>query len=187
MGPPGRGRAMDAMDGVLLQISTLDSTTKWLLIVAVGLTIFYAVMRPMRKKKDPLSRQSAPASLASQRAVERDMSNLLVELSEMARQITAQLDTRTLKLEMLIKEADDRLAALKAAAVATPIANATPSVASPSAAVPAPVEPPVDPRHLEVYHLTDQGRSAQEIAQRLSRPQGEVELILALRERATAN
>jgi hypothetical protein len=172
------------MDGVLLQLSNLDPTTKWLLIIAVGLTIFYAVMRPMRKKRDPLSRAPAPASLASQRAVERDMSNLLVELSEMARQITAQLDTRTLKLEMLIKEADDRIDALKAAgressrgAISAPTANGE----SPA---PAPPESPVDPRHLEVYHLIDQGRSPQEIAQKLSRPQGEVELILALRDRA---
>jgi hypothetical protein len=177
---------MVAMDGVLLDISTLDPVTKWLLIVAVGLTIFYAVMRPMRKKKDPLSRQPVPASLAGQRAVERDMNNLLVELSEMARQITAQLDTRTLKLEMLIKEADDRLAALKAAITAPPIAIAPAPEKNQNIAPPVPIDPPVDPRHLEVYHLTDQGRSAQEIAQRLSRPQGEVELILALRDRATA-
>ena len=40
-----------------------------------------------------------PASLASQCAVERDMSHLLVEMSEMARQITAQLDTRAAKFE----------------------------------------------------------------------------------------
>jgi hypothetical protein len=172
------------MDGVLLQLSNLDPTTKWLLIIAVGLTIFYAVMRPMRKKRDPLARTPAPASLASQRAVERDMSNLLVELSEMARQITAQLDTRTLKLEMLIKEADDRIDALKAAGRETSRAqNSTPPAnGEPSAA--APPEPPIDPRHLEVYDLIDQGRSPQEIAQKLGRPQGEVELILALREHA---
>ena len=43
------------------------------------------------------------------------MGNLLVELSEMARQVTAQLDTRTLKLETLLKDADQRIAALKEA------------------------------------------------------------------------
>ena len=91
----------------------LDPTTRWLLIVAVGLTIFYAVMRPLRKKKDPLEKSPSRFGVASQRMVERDMSNLLVELSEMARQVTAQLDTRTLKLEMLLKEADEKNAALK--------------------------------------------------------------------------
>jgi len=38
--------------------------------------------------------------------VERQMQSLLVELSEMSRQISAQLDTRSAKLELLIKEAD---------------------------------------------------------------------------------
>src|SRR5665213_3691300 len=101
------------MDGILLQVANLDSTTKWLLVVAVALTIFYAVMRPMRKKKDPLAYGGQRVGLASQRAVEHDMTNLLVQLSEMARQVTAQLDTRTAKLELLIKDADERLAALK--------------------------------------------------------------------------
>ncbi len=42
-------------------------------------------------------------------------------------------------------------------------------------------EPRIDPRHAEVYMLADQGRSSRQIAQQLQRPEGEVELILALR------
>jgi hypothetical protein len=41
----------------------------------------------------------------------------------------------------------------------------------------------VDPRHAEVYRLADQGQTPQQIAQRLGRPSGEIELILALRAR----
>ena len=171
------------MDGFLLQIPALDSTTKWLLVVAAALTIFYAVMRPLRKKKDPLARPAHKGGLASERAVERDMNHLLVELSGMARQITAQLDTRTLKLEMLMKEADERIAALQTAVQTT---SAMPSSApiSDSVSTPLPEAPPrVDPRHGEVYQMADEGRSPHEIAHQLSRPQGEVELILALRDR----
>jgi hypothetical protein len=173
-----------AMDGILLNV-TLDGPTRWLLVIAVGLTIFYAVMRPMRKKKDPLGKSGLRPGLAGQRAVERDMSNLLVELSEMARQVTAQLDTRTLKLEMLLKEADERIAALKEAMRQAPAGNgaATPASAAPAAS-PAAEAPAIDPRHLAVYELADQNLAAPQIANKLGRPRGEVELILALRERS---
>ncbi|HET6250803.1 MAG TPA: hypothetical protein VFE47_24145 [Tepidisphaeraceae bacterium] len=167
----------------LLDISN-DPTTKWLLIAAVGMTIFYAVMRPLRKKKDPLAGSPSRPGLATQRGVERDMNNLLVELSEMARQLTAQLDTRTLKLEALLKEADERIAALKDANRQNPSSNGD---ALPHESPATPAEPPapaIDPRHLEVYDLSDQSLSSQEIANRLSRPRGEIELILKLRRKS---
>ena len=47
------------------------------------------------------------------------MESLLVELSEMARQISAQLDTRSQKLEILIREADEKIAALADAQIKT--------------------------------------------------------------------
>lgn len=172
------------MVNVVFQLGAIDATTQWLLVVAVGLTIFYAVMRPLRKKKDPLSRPGG-AGLSLQRSVERDMNNLLVELSEMTRQVTAQLDTRTLKLELLLKEADQRIATLEQALKQSPPEPASPA---PHAPLSTPTEPPapppkVDPRHSEVYTLADQALSTQEISSRLSRPRGEIELILALRHR----
>ena len=115
------------MDGLLLQFPNLDPTTRWLMIIAAVLTILYAVMRPSRRKKDPLTRSNASPTLASQRQVERDMNNLLVELSEMARQITGQLDTRAAKLQLLIAEADQKLAQLGAAGASTAIPERPPS------------------------------------------------------------
>jgi len=174
------------MDGILSQFANLDSTTKWWLGIAVTLTVFYAVMRPSnRKKKDPLKKAMFTPGLASQRSVEREMSHLLVELSEMARQVTAQLDTRAMKLDLLIKEADERIAALAEAARQASSGNPG---AGPAASLPrpaAPSGPAVDPRHVEIYELADLGLSPREIAMKLGRPHGEVELILALRERST--
>lgn len=185
------------MDGELLNLS-LDGPTRWLLVIAVGLTIFYAVMRPMRKKKkDPLTRAGLRPGLSGQRAVERDMTNLLVELSEMARQVTAQLDTRTLKLEMLLKDADERIAALQEANRQPPASNGNGhgngngtsnsngngNGSAHETPAPPPPAPVVDPRHLPVYELADQDLSAAQIAFKLGRPRGEIELILALRER----
>lgn len=156
------------MDGYLLDLTHLDSVQKWAIICAAVLTVVYAVMRPWRKRKDPLARP--PVSLSAQREVEKQMTELLVELEQMARQMTAQLETRSAKLELLIKEADERIASLQAgpvgAAAGSPVASLT---------------LPPDPLHAEVCELFSQGHSARQIAQRLGRPYGEVELVLALR------
>jgi hypothetical protein len=184
------------MDGILLDFTNLDSATKWYLVIAITLTILYAVMRPFRKKKkDPLSYGGQTVGLASQRAVERDMTNLLVQLSEMARQVTAQIDTRAAKLELLIRDADERLALLKEATQETnrnrnghfngngndhltSIEVAAASIPSLPAAM-----PERDSPHVEVYDLADRKMTPPQIALKLGRPQGEIELILALRER----
>jgi hypothetical protein len=147
--------------------------------------IYLAVIRPMmRRKADPLETRPAFSSLSQQRSTERQMQNLLVELSEMSRQISAQLDTRAARLEQLIKDADERIETLKSSnnngsPPAAPGASPSPLPPIPASLFP---EPP-DPRHADIYALADQGRDAYQIASELNRPRGEVELILALRSK----
>ena len=191
------------VSAVLLDSIFADDGTKWLAIGAGLFVLAYFILRPMAKRKDPLARSGPTGTLSKQRSVEREMSNLLVELSEMSRQITSQLDTRAAKLELLLKEADEKIEALRAAngtAGAAPPPSAAPRREPPGPTAermallgesddlfpvkPEPPAAPVDPRHAEVYALADAGRSAHEIASRLGRPSGEVELILALRPRA---
>lgn len=171
---------------MLIAISLTNDQQGWVALVIAMMAIGYLLFRPRFKKKDPLEKP-AFGSLAAQRSVERQMQNLLVELSEMARQMNAQVDTRATKLQELIKQADERIAALKNLEGEPP----EPKVFTPPAE-PAPPAPPVeatspvaalDPRHVEIYSLADQGQGAKEIATRLGRPSGEVELILALRPR----
>lgn len=162
---------------VLLQ-SRLD-LPQWVALCVGALAVCYLMLRS-RKHKDPLGKMSS-MSLSQQRSVERDMSSLLVELSDMARQVSGQLDTRAAKLELLIKEADEKITALRSAAGAVPPAqpfDARAPAGDRPAAIP---EEMLDPRHAQIYHLFDQGKSAPEIAHQLGRPSGEVELILALR------
>lgn len=166
------------------QYSSLD----WAVLAMVILAISYLLLRnSAKKKRDPLN-SPARMSLAQQRSTERQMESLLVELSNMARQISSQLDTRAAKLEALIREADEKLEQLRDAQRSQP-----PMSGRQQHFPPPPIEdrPPmrlivpesVDPRHAEVYRLADQGQSAHQIAQRLNRPSGEIELILALRAR----
>jgi hypothetical protein len=173
---------------LLLQLNFADPTTRIVLGFGAFALLYVVFIRPLRKKgrRDPLDKPSGGV-LSQQRAVERDMSNLLVELSEMSRQMTAQLDTRAAKLELLIKEADDRIATLRRAeagiTTVPPDEKTEPSeiFSDPPVEAPAVAPAPPDPRHLAVYDLADQGLSIQEIAHELGRPTGEIELILALR------
>lgn len=166
------------MDGYLLDLQSLDPFQKWTLICAAALTVLYVVMRPFKKRKDPLARPAGALSLAGQREVEKQMTELLVELEQMARQMTAQLDTRAARLEALIREADVKIARLEAAG-----GSVSETGSSAAAHGPMSIVPPADPRHLEVYELADQGMSSRQIAQQLDRPHGEIDLILALRSR----
>lgn len=164
-------------------LAQMSDETKWVLYALAALTMAYVVIRPiMRKKtKDPLEKLPS-FGLSQQRSVERDMNNLLVELSEMARQVTAQLDTRAAKLEALIEEADRKIAALRA--LTGEATERTPQLTTHSTLPPPrPAAHEEDQRHSEVYEMADQGLSATEIARRLGRPHGEIELILALRMR----
>lgn len=162
----------------------LDPATKWGIIALAVITMVYAALRPLFRKKDPLSRPPNFSSLSQQRSVERQMQNMLVELAEMSRQITAQLDTRAAKLETLIREADQKIAALGSQPGATALSAgaAPPPPAAPVQAESTGAQPPmVDPRHALIYALADQGRSCPDIARELNQPSGEIELILKLR------
>jgi hypothetical protein len=168
----------------------------WLLIaggaVALGvlLLLISLLLRAGRKgrREDPLSRvEASPISPAEQRAIERDITALMDELSAMARQVGQQLDSRAGRIEQLLRAADERIARLERAHAAPP---ATPSVTPQPALRPTTpfeairIDEP-DPRHAEIYTLADQGLDLHQIAHRLRRPEGEVELILALRPRKT--
>src|SRR5258706_3967974 len=188
----------------LLANPPLSDQAIWAIVGVGGMIGLYLLMRPRGKHKvDPLS-SGLKFPLARQRSVEQQMTNLLVELSDMARQITAQLDTRAAKLELLIREADEKLAALgsliksdsnheahRAAAPevrkdtlsgssATSLTTDNPAGKATSTR-PASPPPAVDRRYAEVYALADEGRHANEIARLLQRPAGAIELILALR------
>jgi hypothetical protein len=183
----------------LLAQSNTDST-KWVAILlgAFGL-VYLMVLRPMMRgrKRDPLEQPAARAGLGQQRAMERDMQTLLVEYEKMIRNMTAGLDTRAARLEVLLREADEKLTELRAATGAAAASSSggfgagrsvensdSPQPPVDGAVIdpkPAPTPPGPDPRHAEVYALADEGLGPTEVARRLGRPNGEIELILALR------
>jgi hypothetical protein len=180
----------------LAQLHPPTDASGWVAISVAILAVAYLWMRgKARQKRDPLERGGgARLSMAQHRQVERQMSDLLVELSEMARQISSQLDTRAAKLELLIKEADEKIATLQSgrppqnpsytASSAMRLMETIEPETTDASDAPLRITPETDARHTEIYSLADAGQSAHDIAKQLGRPRGEIELILALRTRA---
>ena len=193
---------------MLLLESSPRPASHWAAVALGVLTILYVVViRPMRKgrRNDPLDKMrqapATPTTLAQQRALERDMAAVLVEYEGMIRRMTAQLDTRATKLQLLIDEADAKLVQLKQATAgrgateaqspagvtsetageAAGANNLQPTPSAPAANAPAHGDEDTDNSHADVYGLADRGRSPRQIAEELNRPDGEIELILALR------
>jgi hypothetical protein len=163
--------------GILPLAITNTDRTIWILATLGALyLVYFTFIRPARRrKKDPLEDPGPRISLAQQRAVEREMNHVLVELSDMARQVSAQIDTRSARLEALIQDADRRIQTLRH------IQGDGPAPAESVDPIYRETTQP-DPRYEQVYSLADQGQSAQDISRALNRPRGEIDLILALRE-----
>ena len=103
-----------------------------------------------------------------------------VRMHELARDLSAQLDSKMRALQALIADADRAAARLEAAS--TPSADKSQVPQTP----PAEAEPstPSSPQQREEIHtLADYGFPTAEIANRLGVPVGEVERILGLRKK----
>ncbi len=181
-----------------------------LLFVAGLALIAWGIVRKRRRTRRPTA-PVAPANpdalkASDIRAIAEELNNLMVELHEASRRIAAQVDNRATKLEILLQEADAKIARLEQLTGAAPSeVSASPAALTenPSAAASrnpdsltltnqhaasstsAAPSAPADPRRAQIYSLADQGRSPREIAQLLSTQPGEIELILNLRPQHT--
>mgnify|MGYP001489693212 CR=1 FL=1 len=156
------------------------STTTWVLIGLSVAMIIYVTIRPFLRRKDPLAHQPLRLNLARQRSVEREMESLLVELHEMARTMNAQLETRVARLEVLIRDADERASRLEELLEQQRRLTS----ADGSAMSIAPVEPetpePADDGWDQIRELASRGLTERQIASEVDRPLGEVEFVLNL-------
>jgi hypothetical protein len=195
---------------LLFSLTTDDPSSVIAMLLGGFVLVYLAVLRPMlRRKKDPLSREQplnmSRGALARQRDIERDMQNLLVEYERMIRNMTAGVDTRAARLEALMREADQKIAALRGELGAGNTASAHQQSESSAATIdrppmrlvesepdepmnePAQPEAPSgavdgeDSRYSEIYALLDQGLSAKEVARRLGTTDGEILLIQSIR------
>ena len=103
--------------GCMLAESDGIGPDQWLLIIAAIIIITLLLMQSSRRRAASGSpkqyRREIDSATTKSTAIKRDMERLLVELSELARQINGQIDTRFAKLEQSIADADKRIQFLR--------------------------------------------------------------------------
>jgi hypothetical protein len=118
------------------------------------------------------------------RGVRGDLELLMVEIEQLSKRFAAQLDAKSTAIELLLRQADARIAEMKRLSLGNGNAGQAPPPAAAPAVSPPPrdaAEEPADPITQAVHRLADQGLPAQAIAGKLNEHVGKVELILALR------
>ncbi|GAB4386779.1 MAG: hypothetical protein Kow0022_16780 [Phycisphaerales bacterium] len=140
--------------------------------------LLFTIMRMLNKvrKRAQTPREDPRTTIARHRAqahaAREPLESVMAEANELALRLAKALDSKAARLEILIEQADERIARLAADPHS---ASPTPWVSQPHAAQSA--------RSLErqVLELADKGCDCEQIARRTGRSVGEVELILALR------
>ena len=156
--------------------AALDASPRQLFILGGVLLALLLLSLAMRKKAGgPSARQyrrEIDGAVREEQQVRADIEDLLKDLEQLSRRLSTQIDEGVARLNRAIAEADQRIKKL----------NGNPVAAAPNS--PTPPET-IEPRTRQIYVLADEGLAAPEIAQRLNRHLGEVELILNLRRAAT--
>lgn len=148
--------------------------------VALGLVVVLRSLRQRMRRHDHDTNLTGAERVERARqnhGMESDLRQMMVELEDLTRRFSAQLDAKSMRLERLLEEADQKIAQLKQLRDAPGIAEDVQANHA-SAEVPE----PVDPLAAEIYRLSDAGKRPRDIARQLDEQVGKVELILNLRQ-----
>ena len=117
--------------------------------------------------------------ITQQRGMQGDLENLMVEIEQLSKRLSAQLDAKSLELERLVNDADKRLTQLQEAIQHPGFSHSAPTNQPQDAQT---LPNTDDPLVQSVYRLADQGLGPAEIARQLNEHIGKIELIMALRK-----
>jgi len=173
----------------LAALFDFSDPTSLMLPAGVLLITMWLMFRLRRKRAQSLMQPTAHEQLERNRqarGMRGDLEQVMVEVEQLARRFSAQLDAKSMHLSKLIEQADERIAELKRLEGETPPPPPPPDMeAEPSQPQPRdPLEPESESELAQsVYRLADAGNDPIEIARSLNEHVGKIELILALRER----
>lgn len=111
------------------------------------------------------------------RGIRGNLEDVMVEVEQLSKRFSAQLEAKSIQLNKLIEHADQRIALLKQ----LESHQQTPPVSPAPSAAPVTTEPENETAQ-SVYRLADAGNNPIEIARITGEHVGKVELILALRQ-----
>lgn len=144
-----------------------------------------------RQEQEPLHPHEKVERIRQAHGMKNDLRDMMVELEDLTRRFSAQLDAKAVRLEKLIEEADERINRLEGGRGAAG-GNGQDGAAADSdtregegegGEQPTTPAEPLDPLTREVYAMADDGNEPVTIARQLDEQVGKVELILALRQR----
>ena len=182
----------------------------WAIVLLFVVVATFMMLIMIRRARRPTvsSREQARQQMSrlhDEAEIRSSMDKLLIRLEEYSREVNGQLDTKFVRLEQVIADADERIGRLQTVIdehdrrlgrlVETrrqlrQTARDADDASSPRAAEPEETvavssspdtKAPTDHRYKNVYDLADAGSSPIDIAEQLCMPAGEIELILNLR------
>ena len=170
-------------------ISPMQLVMLALAIGGITLVMLSTYRRSRRSRLTPVEGARARyKELDRPNGATRDVEKAMVELEQLARQIHGRIDTRFAKLEMIIRDADERIATLSRLASTSGGGSAGGSALDVTLELQKPgvpesrPDPSGDRRHNAIYRMADGAMSAADIARETGKTTGEIELILALRK-----
>lgn len=171
-------------DCVYLLAALSETMRNFMMAAGVFILLVLFMMnarRKLQKTNDKSDTQLTPHERLEKAkqadGAKNDLRTMMVELEELSRDFGSKLDAKTIQLQKLVSEAEQKIAELQRlvdGGAAPPPGAAEPKIE--------PIDAGPDPLARSVYDLSDAGHDPGEIATKLSEPIGKVELILALRQ-----
>lgn len=156
--------------------SSLNSWTSTALLAAGTALAVFVLLRSLRKRAARQRASGTPREridrIQTEAAARRLTESYSADAVELTERLAAVLDAKAAAIEKLLEDADRAVARLK-----RHVASAR---STPQSLV---ADPETDPSHRQIHELADQGLGPIQIARTLNKPIGQVELVLALRNR----
>ena len=169
-----------AMEGYAILVGVV-------LLVAIMLRLTYRKQRNPGPSPKTFAREHL-AKIKEEHGMRGDIEELMVQLQELSRDISAQIDTRFTKLEASIQSADERIETLQKL-IRTAQSRPAIDLLADDDDKPQPSEPvpaDADVMRSRILALTEIGKDPVEIAREIGRTPGEIELILSLERSSEA-
>lgn len=154
------------------------------ILIGVGIVIVMMMIFRMLKSSTRTQRSRDYQNETARETIDRHrvqavsarepLNTMMAEADELARRLAKTLDNKAARLDALIAEANDRIAVLERLQARAGGSPALPRLGEPARISPGSIEE-------QIFALADDGCDSMQIAGRIGRSVGEVDLILALR------
>jgi len=170
--PPTLAALLSLTDGLLIG--------GLLLIVA---SLLFSIRGRRRKTESHPTVDEEIERRRQARGLRGDLEQIMVEIEQLAKRMSAQLDAKAMHVEMLLRETDQKIEQLKRLQSDRGHSDTPADTAAVGSATgDEPASDEQDGIARSVYALADTGLDASQIARKLEEHVGKVELILALRD-----